>query len=76
MLRRADDFGRNRATVLRTQILLVLGQEYEARQLLHPSFLHDGFLADPLFTQQFVPYLFDDDARTNRHTSCPCSRSR
>lgn len=70
VLERAEDFGRNRASVLRAQILLFLGREYEAKpligRLLHPSFLPDGFLTDPLFTEEFVPYLFDDDARTNR----------
>lgn len=70
VLARAEDFGRRRATVLRTQLLLLLGREHEAKQLLgrllHPSFLPVGFLTDPLFTEEFVPYLFDDDARTSR----------
>ncbi|HET6502555.1 MAG TPA: SMI1/KNR4 family protein [Amycolatopsis sp.] len=67
VLGRAEDFGRVRATVLRAQILLLLGRQYEAAQLLsrllHPSFLRDGFLTNPLFTEEFVPYLFDEHAR-------------
>ncbi|MFD2420853.1 SMI1/KNR4 family protein [Amycolatopsis pigmentata] len=70
VLARAEDFGRSRATMLRAQILLLLGREDEAKellgQLLNPSFTPDDFLTDPLFTEEFVPYLFDDDARTNR----------
>ncbi|WAL63546.1 SMI1/KNR4 family protein [Amycolatopsis cynarae] len=64
VLERAEDFGRVRATVLRAQILLFLGLGDEARQLLgqllHPSFQPDGFLADPLFTEEFLPYLFHE----------------
>lgn len=66
-LGRAEDFGRVRATVLRLQIVVFLGRQYEAGQLLsrllHPSFLPDGFLTDALFTEEFLPYLFDEHAR-------------
>lgn len=70
VLARAEDFGRERATVLRVQILLLSGQWYEAGmllgRLLHPSFLPDGFLTDPLFTEELLPYLFDDHLRRAR----------
>jgi hypothetical protein len=72
VLEQAEEFGRLRATVLRTQILLLLGRQYEAGQLLgrllHPAFLPDGFLTDPLFTEEFLPYLFDQHTRNaERH---------
>ncbi|GAA4603291.1 hypothetical protein GCM10023195_10750 [Actinoallomurus liliacearum] len=56
VLAKAEDFGLSRATVLRAQILLLLGRTYEAEQLLgrllHPSFTPDGFFADPLFAEE------------------------
>lgn len=61
-LTRADEFGRPRATLLRVQLLLLLGRSYEAdqllSQLLHPAFITEGFLTDPLFTEELMPYLF------------------
>ncbi|MFJ7217116.1 SMI1/KNR4 family protein [Amycolatopsis sp. NPDC098790] len=67
VLKRAEDFGRERATVVRTQLLLLSGRRYEAGmllgRLLHPSFLSNGFLTDPLFTEELLPYLFDDHLR-------------
>ncbi|MFI9812509.1 SMI1/KNR4 family protein [Saccharothrix variisporea] len=70
VLERAADFGRDRATVLHAQILLFLGREHEANQLigqlLHLPSQPDDFLTDPLFTEEFVPYLFHDHARTNQ----------
>ncbi|MEU6035544.1 SMI1/KNR4 family protein [Actinomadura sp. NPDC047616] len=62
VLAQAENFGHARAAVLRAQILLFLGRTYEAEQLLgrllHPSFTPDGFLSDPLFTEEFLPLLF------------------
>ncbi|MGK3207315.1 SMI1/KNR4 family protein [Amycolatopsis sp. MEPSY49] len=70
VLERAEDFGRERATVLRAQLLLLSRRWYEAGsllgRLLHPSFLPAGFLADPLFTEELLPYLFDDHLRGAR----------
>ncbi|TVT48591.1 SMI1/KNR4 family protein [Amycolatopsis rhizosphaerae] len=67
VLERAEDFGRVRATVLRAQILLFLGRRDEAGQLLgrllHPSFVPGSFLTDPLFTEEFLPYLFGEHTR-------------
>ncbi|MEV5703822.1 SMI1/KNR4 family protein [Actinoallomurus sp. NPDC052274] len=68
VLAKAEDFGLSRATILRAQILLLLGRTDEAEQLLgrllHPSFTPDGFLADPLFAEEFLPLLFAEHART------------
>lgn len=75
VLGQAEGFGRTRATVLRVQSLLFLGERYEAEQLLgrlmHPSFMPDGFLADPLFTQEILPLLFAEHGRaaTRSHHS-------
>ncbi|SEF34028.1 SMI1 / KNR4 family (SUKH-1) [Amycolatopsis pretoriensis] len=70
VLARAEDFGRERATLLRVQILLLSREWYEAGmllgRLLHPSFLPAGFLTDPLFTEELLPYLFDDHLRGAR----------
>ncbi|VVJ16768.1 Uncharacterised protein [Amycolatopsis camponoti] len=80
VLERAEDFGRERATVLRAQILLLSRNWYEAGtllgRLLHPSFLPTGFLTDPLFTEELLPYLFDDHLRGARQAGCPCSKAR
>ncbi|QRP50102.1 SMI1/KNR4 family protein [Amycolatopsis sp. FDAARGOS 1241] len=43
-LKRAEDFGRERATVLRAQLLILAGREYKARSLLR-RLLHESFSA-------------------------------
>ncbi|AXB44694.1 hypothetical protein A4R43_21115 [Amycolatopsis albispora] len=66
-LAKAEEFGRTRATVLRAQLLLFT-QQYEAAtlvsRLLHPAFLPEGFLGDPLFTEEFLPWLFREHEQT------------
>ncbi|MBB4683821.1 SMI1/KNR4 family protein [Amycolatopsis jiangsuensis] len=67
VLAEAEEFGLERATVLRVQILLLSGDHYEAGtllgRLLHPAFLTEGFLTDPVFTEELLPYLFHEHAR-------------
>ncbi|WP_131736107.1 SMI1/KNR4 family protein [Actinomadura roseirufa] len=67
VLEQAGEFGRSRAAVLRAQLLVFLTHEYEALQLLgqllHPSFMPEGFLADPLFAEEFLPLLFVEHAQ-------------
>lgn len=70
VLAEAEEFGRSRATVLHAQLQLFLNQ-YTAGQslgrLLPPSPLPEGFLAGPLFTEEFLPLLFAGHARTATH---------
>ncbi|MGC7098688.1 SMI1/KNR4 family protein [Amycolatopsis lurida] len=70
VLAKAEEFGRVRATVLRSQLLLLLNRHYEAGmlvgRLLHPAFMPDGFLDDPLFTEEFLPWLFLQHDQTVR----------
>ncbi|HLS78162.1 MAG TPA: SMI1/KNR4 family protein [Nocardia sp.] len=60
-LARAEEFGRDRATVLRAQLLLFLGRHHEAQNLMgslvDPKFTPEGFLTDPLFCGEFLPLL-------------------
>ena len=75
VLEQAEEFGRVRATVLRVQLDLLLGRHYLAAQslsrLLSPSSLLEGFLTDPLFTEELLPWLLDQHARdaTPSHNS-------
>jgi hypothetical protein len=66
-LEQAEEFGRTRATILRAQLLLFLGRHYEAQQLLtrlvDRSFTPEGFLADPLFTKECLPWMFAQHAK-------------
>ncbi|ALG12021.1 SMI1/KNR4 family protein [Kibdelosporangium phytohabitans] len=61
VLAQAEEFGRTRATVLRVQLELLLGMDYQAgmllSRLLHPEFVLDGFLTDPVFTDELLPWL-------------------
>ncbi len=73
VLAQAEEFGRDRATILLVQLDLLLGREYQASQsfsrLLHQA--PEGFFADPLFTEEFLPWLFAEHARTatnHRHS--------
>lgn len=66
-LEQAEEFGRTRATILRVQLRLFLDPHYEGRQLLaglvNPSFTPAGFLTDPLFTEEFLPWMFTQHAK-------------
>jgi hypothetical protein len=68
---RRQEFGRVPATILRVELDLLLGWHYQAGQLLgrllHPSFMPEGFLTDPLFTEEFLPWLLDLHARNATH---------
>ncbi|WP_185845615.1 SMI1/KNR4 family protein [Kibdelosporangium aridum] len=68
VLEKAEEFGRIRATVLRVQLELLLGHDYQAGillgRLLYPDFMPDGWLTDPLFTEELLPYLLDQHAKT------------
>ncbi|MQY06587.1 SMI1/KNR4 family protein [Actinomadura macrotermitis] len=61
-LAQAGEFGRDRAAVLRAQLLYFLDRSYEAARLLHPSFVPEGFVGSPLFTEEFLPLLFAEHA--------------
>ncbi|MFB9928390.1 SMI1/KNR4 family protein [Amycolatopsis halotolerans] len=67
VLKQAEKFGRDRATVLMVQLDLFLGRDYPAglslSRLLHSEFARDGFFADPLFTEEFMPWLLAEHAR-------------
>jgi hypothetical protein len=75
VLAQAQEFGRNRAALLRAQILFFLGEEYAAqrllRHLLFPGFRPENLLTDPLFTEELLPLLFIEHARsaTPAHSS-------
>ncbi|WP_406641221.1 SMI1/KNR4 family protein [Amycolatopsis sp. WGS_07] len=73
VLAQAEEFGRDRATVLLAQLQLLLGQEYQASQSLSRLLYQapDGFLADPLFTDELMPWLLTEHARsaTDYHRS-------
>jgi hypothetical protein len=60
VLAEAEEFGRERATVLRAQLQLFFERPagHSFGRLLNPSFVPEGFLADPLFTEEFLPLLF------------------
>ncbi|SMD25828.1 SMI1 / KNR4 family (SUKH-1) [Kibdelosporangium aridum] len=68
VLEKAEEFGRIRATVLRVQLELLLGNDYQAgmllSRLLHPGFMPDGWLTDPLFTEELMPWLLNQHAKT------------
>lgn len=68
VLAEAQAFGRNRAPLLRAQLLFFLGEEYEAyrllRQLLSPNSRPAGLLTGPLFTEELLPLLFIEHARS------------
>ncbi|MFD2471296.1 SMI1/KNR4 family protein [Amycolatopsis silviterrae] len=66
VLAQAEEFGRDRATVLLAQLHLLLGQEYQASQSLRRLLrqVPDGFLADPLFTDELMPWLLTEHARS------------
>ncbi|MBN6042129.1 SMI1/KNR4 family protein [Amycolatopsis sp. 195334CR] len=64
VLAKAENSGRTRATVLRAQLLLMLDRHYEAGMLIG-RLLRPGspdFLRDPLFTEEFLPWLRFQDA--------------
>jgi hypothetical protein len=67
VLAKAQEFGRSRAALLRVQLLLFLGEDYEANQLLghllHRDFRPETLLADPLFIEELLPLLFIEHAR-------------
>ncbi|GAA1785844.1 hypothetical protein GCM10009735_16300 [Actinomadura chokoriensis] len=60
VLAKAEEFGLERATVLRAQLQLFLGRPsgHSLGRLLSPDFVPEGFLTDPLFTEEFLPLLF------------------
>lgn len=66
-LAEAQKFGRSRAPLLRVQLLLFLGEDYEALgllgHLLSPDFRPGNLLTDPLFTEEFLPLLFIEHPR-------------
>jgi hypothetical protein len=75
VLAQAQEFGRNRAALLHVQILFFLGEEYAAQRLLShllfPGFRPENLLTDPLFTEELLPLLFIEHARsaTPAHSS-------
>ncbi|WP_168211268.1 SMI1/KNR4 family protein [Actinosynnema sp. ALI-1.44] len=73
VLAQAEEFGRIRATVLRAQLELVLGNDYQAgmlfSRLLRPGFMPEGFLTDPLFTDELLPWLFVEQERSPGYRS-------
>jgi hypothetical protein len=68
VLAEAQELGRNRAPLLRAQLLFFLGEDYEAHQLLghllFPDFRPENLLTGPLFTEEFLPLLFSEHARS------------
>ncbi|QKW32862.1 SMI1/KNR4 family protein [Actinomadura sp. NAK00032] len=64
VLAEAEDFGLERATVLRAQLQVFVGRPsgHSLGRLLHSDFVPAGFLADPLFTEEFLPLLFAQHA--------------
>ncbi len=68
VLAQAQEFGRNRAPLLRAQLLFFLGEDYEAhlllRHLLFPDSRPENLLTDPLFTEELLPLLFIEHARS------------
>ncbi|MDI5975093.1 SMI1/KNR4 family protein [Amycolatopsis magusensis] len=72
ILRKADEFGRVRATVLLVQLLLLQDRHYEAGtlvgRLLYPSFAPDDFYTDPLFTEELLPWLLFRETLPGRNS--------
>jgi hypothetical protein len=70
LLAEAQEFGRNRAALLRVQLLLFLGKNDEAYQLLRhlliPAYRPENLLTDPLFTEELLPLLFIEHERFGR----------
>jgi len=68
VLAEAQEFGRNRAPLLRAQLLFFLREDYEAHRLLShllfPDFRPENLLTDPLFTEELLPLLFIEHARS------------
>jgi hypothetical protein len=56
------------APLLRAQLLFFLGEDYEAHRLLShlvfPDFRPENLLIDPLFTEELLPLLFIEHARS------------
>src|SRR6266545_1479361 len=68
VLEQAQAFGRDRARLLRFQLLAMLGDWYTL-PLSHVVLIQDraGLLRDPLFTAELLPLLFAEDRLTRRH---------
>jgi hypothetical protein len=68
VLEQAQAFGRDRARLLRFQLLAMLGDWYTL-PLSHVVLIQDraGLLRDPLFTAELLPLLFAEDRLTHRH---------
>lgn len=68
VLAEAQEFGRNRAPLLRAQLLFFLREDYEAHRLLSdlliPDFRPENLLTDPVFTEELLPLLFIEHARS------------
>ncbi|WP_285630312.1 SMI1/KNR4 family protein [Actinoallomurus iriomotensis] len=63
-LAKAEEFGSDRATALRAQLQLFLDRPagQSLGRLVSPHFMLDGFVTDPLFTEEFLPLLFAQHA--------------
>jgi SMI1 / KNR4 family (SUKH-1) len=68
VLEQAQAFGRDRARLLRFQLLAMLG-DWHTLPLSHVVFVNDraALLRDPLFTQELLPLLFAEDRLAHRH---------
>ena len=79
VLAQAQEFGRNRAPLLRAQLLFFLRENDEAHRLLSHLLIADhrpdNLLTDPLFTEELLPLLFIEHARSaGPHTNRSCRR--
>ena len=68
VLEQAQAFGRDRAGLLRFQLLAMLG-DWHTLPLSHVVLIKEraGLLRDPLFTAELLPLLLAEDRLTHRH---------